>query len=269
MSVEQKVTELVTVTNHLTQVVDNKVAEIDQRVTEAKDSFEQQMTEAKDSFEQWRASARAINLDGEPRYNTVIDLTGLSTDYYFPVWWRMPTNNNGVSRLQIVRHYSTDSEKDPFKNHDPHVAALFTEFEGNACPWDGDANFLTIKRIHQRYRPTIRQIQFGMRCIARPIDGSKPLYNNYTNGQNVYHSIHSGCYLRGGMTYNVLKNFVGSLWYSRELGEVSAGSARSDTFEIQWNVKAYQKDDAFLGSDYGSSNLAYSADYDRRYAPKA
>ena len=149
-----------------------------------------------------------------------------------------------------------------------HIAGLNLQLEGTATPWSGDANYLTTKRLSQTYRKTARAIQFGMKCIARPNAGTKPLYAGFTDGQVVSSSTRSGLYLRGGLTYQVRKSFPGEVLYSRDIAEVSIGAAQTDNWEINWKVKPYHIDDTTLGTDYPESRLAYSLDFDKRYAPK-
>ncbi|MEZ8852244.1 hypothetical protein AB6E22_14235 [Vibrio cyclitrophicus] len=264
MGIEQKITDLqktsaeqTAASQALSQEVAGKMGEIDQKVVEAKDSFER-----------WRGDVQAKDINGQSVYKSVIDLTGLSTDNFYPVWWGMPGNKEGESRVTISRGYSEDRNLAPFGQGVSHIAGLNLQIEGAGCPWSGDANYLTIKRLSQTYRKTARAVQFGMKCIARPISNVKPLYAGYEAGQVVSHSLRSGCYLRGGLTYHVIKNFDGQLWYSREDGEVSAGTSSQATFEIDWKVKAYHIDDPFLGPDYEESRLAYTLDYDKRYAKK-
>ncbi|MDK9756738.1 hypothetical protein KIV40_15310 [Vibrio sp. D173a] len=264
MSIEQKITELqktsaeqTAASQALSQEVAGKMGEIDQKVIEAKDDFER-----------WRGEVQAKDINGQGIYKSVIDLTGLSTDYFFPVWWGMPGNQEGDSQITISRWYSEDRSKAPFGNGIAHIAGLNLQMEGAGYPWNGDANYLEIKRVSQTYRKTVRAVQFAMKSIARPITGAKPLYLGYTDGQVVNHSRKSGCYLRGGLTYHVTKSFEGSLWYSREKDEVSSEKSSQATFEIDWHVKAYHIDDPILGSDYEESRHAYTLYNDTRYTKK-
>ncbi|MEZ8616001.1 hypothetical protein AB6D33_09120 [Vibrio splendidus] len=264
MGIEQKITDLqntsaeqTAASQALSQEVAGKMGEIDQKVVEAKDSFER-----------WRGEVQAKDINGQSVYKSAIDLTGLSTDHFYPVWWKMPGNEEGGSRVTISRGYLEDLNLSPFGQGVVFIAGLNLQIEGVGYPLNGDANYLTIKRLSQTYRKTVRAVQFGMKCIARPINNIKPLYAGYSSGQVVDHSLRSGCYLRGGLTYHVIKSFDNQLWYSREDGEVSAGTSSPANFEIEWKVKAYHIDDPFLGSDYEESRLAYTLDNDNRYANK-
>ncbi|QPW31830.1 hypothetical protein AAGU53_18420 (plasmid) [Edwardsiella ictaluri] len=258
MSLETSIAALVEASNKLTDAVNGKIGEIDQRVASAENEFDQ-----------WRGSVEAKDISGESLYRSTIDLTGLSSDYYYPVWWRMPNNLAGESRVMISRNYAEDRDKFPFGPGVTHLAGLLLQIEGTAHQWDGDANYMTIKRISQTYRDTVRAVKFAMMSIARPVDGVKPLYNGYTAGQVVGCDLFSGCYLRGGLTYHVAKNFKDGLLYSRQDVEVELERSVQTSFEIKWMVKPYHKDDATLGAVYAESRLAYILDYDSRYAKKA
>ena len=263
MGIEQKITDLqrtsaeqTAASQALSQEVAGKMGEIDQKVVEAKDSFDR-----------WRGDVQAKDINGQGLYKSVIDLRRLSTDYFYPVWWEMPGNEEGGSRITISRGFSEDGNLMPFGSRF-FVAGLNLQIEGSGYPLSGDANYLTIKRLFQTYRKTVRAVQFGMKCIARPINNTRPLYSGFVSGQVVKHSLRSGCYLRGGMTYHVRKSFNNQLWYSREEGEVSAGISSQANYEIEWKVKAYHIDDPFLGPDYEDRCLAYTLDNDKRYVKK-
>ena len=260
MGIEQKITDLqrtsaeqTAASQALSQEVAGKMGEIDQKVVEAKDSFDR-----------WRGDVQAKDINGQGLYQSVIDLTGLSTDYFYPVWWVMPANEEGGSRITISRNYSEDRNLDPFGTRNVFVAGLNLQMEGAASPLSGDARYLTIKRISQTFRKTVRVVQHGMKCIVRSVDS-----NSYvTSGQVVNHGIRSGCYLRGGLTYHVRKSFKDHLGYSRKEEEVSAGRYSQSNYEMEWKVKAYHIDDPFLGPDYEECHLAYTLDYDQRYVKK-
>ncbi|QTL39154.1 phage tail protein [Xenorhabdus budapestensis] len=204
----------------------------------------------------------AQDVQGEPRFNMTIDLTGLSTDRYYPVWWRFPSNDGANPWLTIHRWYAEDREKDLFSKGEVHIAGLLLQIEGGDVPWGGDAKYLNIKRIHQRYRKTVKNICYGMMSIARPIDGKYPLYEKVKSGDIVYCKRFSGCYLRGGLTYHVTSNFS-DIHYSRKDDEVEISSALEpqSNFEMKWVVKSYAIDDPLLGKDYDDTVLPYAHDY--------
>ncbi|AUI88163.1 hypothetical protein BS333_17540 [Vibrio azureus] len=261
MSIEQKITDLQTASAEQTAASQA----LSQEVIEKLGEIDQKFIEAKDSFERWRGQVQAKDIHGQSMYQSMIDLTGLSTDNYYPVWWQFPSNKGGDSRLTISREWAQDQELDPFGER-LSVAGLNLQIEGAGHPTLGDADYMTIKRFWQTYRKTVRGLAFGMQCIARPINGLRPMYLGYTDGQIVNHSSRSGCYLRGGLTYHVTKSFQHQLWYSREGGEVSAGTYSNEAFEIDWRVKAYHKDDPFLGPDYDDQiRFLYAMELDKRY----
>ncbi|MEZ8758742.1 hypothetical protein AB6D89_09800 [Vibrio splendidus] len=205
----------------------------------------------------WKESATADKMKGVARYKHIIDLTGISSDYFFPVWWNMPSNEHGGAEIDITRGYSRDRHLSPFGEGVTHLAGLLLQMEGSSVGWGGGARYLQIKRISQTYRETVRKIGHRMSCIARPIDGSKPLYSGAKSGDVVTSSSHSGCYLRGGLTYIVMMNWDSDIHFSREIGEVEIVRYSKSTFEIKWMAKAYAIDDPFLGERYTETRNAH------------
>ncbi|KER01191.1 tail fiber protein [Photorhabdus temperata] len=216
-----------------------------------------------------RNKPTAADIQAEPRHTTTIDLTGLSTERYYPVWWCHPPNIGANSWLTLHRYYPYDAEKKPFGEGVTHVAGLLVQMEGGDTPWGGDAHYLNIKRINQTYRKTVRAIRHGMISIARPVDGKYPLYGNVKSGEIVGCYVYSGCYLRGGLTYFVTSNFQ-PIHYSREEGEVemSRWSDTSINREITWMVKSFAASDTSLGEEYADATIPYSLEYDSRYQKK-
>ena len=205
----------------------------------------------------WKASATADKMKGVARYKHVIDLTGISSDYFFPVWWIMPTNEHGGAGIDITRGYSRDRHLKPFGDGVTHLAGLLLQIAGGSYGWSGDAQYLQIKRISQTYRETVRKIGFRMSCIARPGDGSKPMYMGVKSGDVVGCSRYSGCYLRGGLTYTVMTNWDADIHFSKEVGEAEIGRYSGSSGEIKWMGKAYALDDPFLGQRYAETRYAH------------
>ncbi|MHA6195527.1 phage tail protein [Pseudomonas wadenswilerensis] len=257
MSLESAVQDLVVASNNLTAAVDGKITKIDARVEK----------EAVD-FAAWRQAVQAKDINGRALYTQIIDLTGLSTNIYYPVWWRMPGNDEGVTEIVISRLFSRDAEKLPFGPGIYHIAGLNLQLEGCGWPWNGDANFLAVKRISQTYRETVRAIRFDMLCIPRHVTGTKPLYPQYTLGVASGSMQDSGCYLRGGMSYVVTKSFHDPVNVSRLDSEVLISQAVGEDNEIAFYVKPYQATDPLLGTTYPESRIAYTQDLDKRYALK-
>lgn len=254
----QDTAALVQSVNKMTETVAGKMGEIDSKINQAKNSFDQ-----------WRGAVQAKDINAEANYKSVIDLTGLSTDYFYPVWFSMPGNREGETKITISRAYSDDASLNPFNDGDSHVAGLNLQLEGVGTPWNGDANFLAIKRLSQTYRKTVRQVRFGMLSIARHRDGGAfDLYNGYSDGQFVECATNSGMYLRGGLTYQVSKNFPDTVWYSRDSVEIVIAESQQGNWEISWRVKPLRIDDKQLGSDYEENRLAYMYDFDKRYVSK-
>ncbi len=205
----------------------------------------------------------------EPRYTTKIDLTGLSTDRYYPVWWDFPPNVGANSWLTLHRPYPYDAEKKPFGEGVTHVAGLLAQIEGGEHRWGGDAQYLNIKRINQTYRKTIKAIHYAMISIARPVDGKYPIYGDVKSGDVVDCYVYSGCYLRGGLTYFTTSNFQ-PIHYSREEGEVEIYQWSSADLkrEMKWMVKSLAINDPLLGEEYNDNTTPYSLEYDSRYQKK-
>ncbi|MDB6370218.1 pyocin knob domain-containing protein [Photorhabdus bodei] len=211
----------------------------------------------------------ASDIQSEPRDTTTIDLTGLNTERYYPVWWSLPPNVGANSWLTLHRPYPYDAEKKPFGEGVTHVAGLLAQIEGGDVPWGGDARYLNIKRINQTYRKTVKAIRHAMISIARPVDGKYPLYGDVKSGDIVDCYVYSGCYLRGGLTYFTTSNFQ-SIRYSREEGETEIHRWSSEDLkrEMKWMVKSLAINDPLLGEEYTDNTIPYSLDYDTRYQKK-
>ncbi|WP_387463151.1 pyocin knob domain-containing protein [Photorhabdus sp. RM323S] len=212
----------------------------------------------------------AADIQVEPRYTTTIDLTSLSTERYYPVWWNHPPNIGANSWLTLHRPYPYDAEKKPFGEGVTHVAGLLVQIEGGDIPWGGDAQYLNIKRINQTYRKTVKAIRYAMISIARPIDGKYPLYGDVKSGDITGCYVYSGCYLRGGLTYFLTSNFQ-PIHYSREEGEVEIyrWSNADINREMKWMVKSLAISDSLLGDEYTDTTIPYSLEYDSLYQKKS
>ncbi|MEZ8138898.1 hypothetical protein ACED34_25680 [Vibrio splendidus] len=217
----------------------------------------------------WKESATADKMKGVARYKHIIDLTGISSDYFFPVWWTMPNNEHGGAELEITRGYSRDRNLKPFGDGVTHLAGLLLQVEGSSYAWSGDAQYLQIKRISQTYRETVRKVGLRMSCIARSIDGSKPMYAGSKSGDVVGCPKLSGCYLRGGLTYTAMSNWDADIHFSKEVGETEIGRYSPSTFEIKWMAKAYALDDPFLGERYAETRNAHQYTNKRLFEPKS
>ena len=217
----------------------------------------------------WKESATADKMKGVARYKHIIDLTGISSDYFFPVWWVMPVNEHGGAEIEITRGYTRDRHLNPFGDGVTHLAGLLLQIEGNSYGWSGDAQYLQIKRISQTYRETVRKVGFRMSCIARAIDGSKPMYAGSKSGDVVGCPRFSGCYLRGGLTYIAMTNWDADINFSKEVGETEVSRYKSSTSEIKWMAKAYALDDSFLGERYAETRNAHQYTNKQLFEPKS
>ncbi len=258
MGIETTITKVVDACEKLTQTVTDQIGKIDDR-----------MDAALGQFTAWRSAVQAKDINGRASYSQIIDLTGLSTNIFYPVWWRMPGNEQGISEILISRNFSLDSDRNPFNNNfEVHVAGLNLQIEGCGIPWNGDANFLTVKRISQTYRETVRRVEFGMLSYVRPVTGVKPIYLNQVPGTLVNSPQESGCYLRGGLSYIITKSFEGPVKYSRSDAEVELSQTVTSEYEISWKVKPFPITAPELGATYPENRMAYALDNDKRYAAK-
>ncbi|MEO8491834.1 phage tail protein [Pseudomonas sp.] len=259
MGIEATITKVVDACNKLTDTVTNQIGKINAQVDVASNQFTA-----------WRNSVQAKDINGRALYSQEIDLTGLPTDTFYPVWWMMPGNDSGETEVTFSRGYSRNSELTPFGQGIWHVAGLNLQMEGCGHLWGGDGNYLTVKRISQTYRETVRGISFGMICIARHVSGVRPLYLDVKDGQVIQSSMHSGLYLRGGLSYTVNKSFPDALGFSRLDTEVAIGESTQGDWEIRWCVRPYRLADvdAVLGATLPEKRMAYAYDNDKIYAMK-
>ncbi|EDP59432.1 hypothetical protein [Vibrio sp. AND4] len=229
------------------------------KVKETSSQIEATVASKIEQLDQWKANVKADQISGQARYAHDIDLTELPVDHFFPVWWKMATNEQGGCDITIARHYSRDHNLKPFGEGIVHVAGLLLQIEGCDSGWGGDAQYLQIKRLSQTYRETVRKVAHRMMCIVRPVDGSRPIYSGVTSGNVVACTVRSGCYLRGGLRYKVLTNWNADLKYSRELDEVeiTRETSSKDNWEIKWTAKAYSIHDALLGERYPEIRNAF------------
>ncbi|QCG64516.2 hypothetical protein [Pseudomonas veronii] len=259
MGIETTITKVVDACNKLTETVTNQIGKIDARVDAASNQFTA-----------WRNSVQAKDINGRALYKQEIDLTGLSTDVFYPVWWTMPGNEAGETEITISRYFSRDSQKAPFGEGVVHIAGLSLQLEGIGYIWSGDSNFMAVKRISQTYRETVRGISFGMICTARAVTGLRPMYLGLTAGQLTNSPQFSGVYLRGGLSYSITKTFDYPINFSKVDSEVSMADNVTADWEVRWSVKPYSmaQADAVIGKVYQNKSLAYSYDNDARYTSK-
>jgi len=196
-------------------------------------------------------------LSAEPRYVSTIDLTGLSTDRYYPVWWAAGSSRMGVQQITIARNSNNDAALDPFGDGSTSVATLFLDMEQTNIPNSlTNPNYLRVKNLTQSFRKTVRNVRHTMRCAnVLPADGQ--LTNNAWTQQKacVYRS---GLYLRGGLRYWVTSNYHASLNYSTVDTEVEIFASSELGTKGRWMVKSYDINDPFLGSEYENFTVPYN-----------
>ena len=237
-----------------------QIADLISGYTDLKSYFENSRNDIENRVRQKEQQVDQFLQDALPetRYVQDIKIEG-STDFYYPVWWRFPNSFSGTSSITICRHYSQNgSEGDrPLDPSRPHQAALLLELEGNAVGWDGDANFMQIKRFHERYNNTASHAQFRMYCHAETFD-NLPIHSGFTPEFRAQHPRFSGVFLRGGgLNYRIIKNWKGDVEFHdgsnmdrAELGQWSNGENAvrwftmpqpiSDRIRPEGTINAYQ-----------------------------
>jgi len=244
MSTPTEMAALITATNNLTQTVIDKRTEITSTVN-AKIA----------QLDNWKNNLTPTKIGAEPRYVSTIDLTGLSTERYYPVWWPGRNVRSGILNVDIFRHNLDYDGLNPFDENSTVSAALFLQIEQLSSP-NSKPNFFNVVRLSQMLRNTVRNIRHGMRCAnVLPVDGQ--LGNDTTYIPNKISPNQSGLYLRGGLPYTVVSNRYQELQYSREDAEVEIQTL-SGNLNGRWMVKSYAIDDPFLGEEYNNFTAPHS-----------
>lgn len=245
MTIEQQVSELVTASNQLTSAVEGKIQEIDTQIGQKKTQVDQFLQDA----------------NPEGRYEQEITIGG-SKDFFYPVWWRTPDLSFGVSNISILRHYSWNGEAEnrPLNPASQHQAALLLEMEGNASGWNGDANFLEIKRFYERYNSTVSHPSFLMYTKAEKANLAKPIYLSVaenTLAANCYSF--SGVYLRGGgLTYKIVKNWAGNVNFHDGSDQLRRNIHNAEG--IDWSIQWYAEPIAFADKLQPTVNVTASGE---------
>jgi len=186
-------------------------------------------------------------LSAEPRYVSTIDLTGLSTDRYYPVWWNGYSAKQGSQKILIARHFSDDTDLNPFGTGNNQVAGLILEIEQFGYRGVKPRAF-AVRILEQTLRKTVRNMNHGFRCAnVLPINGN--LGDSYYV-TNKIHPFISGLYLRGGLSYQAITNYKNKLSFSREETEVEINSYATGNATGRWMAKSYDINDPFLGPEY-------------------
>jgi len=197
-------------------------------------------------------------LSAHPKYISTIDLTGLATSKYYPVWWTAYSGKYGRQRITISRNNTDDAELDPFGTGNNQLAALLLEIEQtNFQNTLTNPAYLQVINLTQLTRKTVRNIRHAMRCASvLPADGQ--LSNNVWTQAKASPYI-SGLYLRGGLTYRVISDQHLALNVSRLDTEVEASASSTFSTKGRWMVKSYDMGDPFLGADYDNFAAPYHA----------
>ncbi len=178
MTLEAQIAALTTASNNLTSEVTGKMSAIDAKVAQAQIDFN--------------------NLTPEKRVIQTIHIGG-DVNYLYPVWWSMRSNSFGTTKMLVHRNFNEDAGT-PVSNligmkNGVHIGSLLLEMEGNATGWNGDANFLQIKRYQERYGAQLcSHVQFLM-------------FSDAASSSSAAAAAVSGLYLRGGgLTYHITHN---------------------------------------------------------------
>ncbi|WP_105168562.1 phage tail protein [Pseudoalteromonas sp. T1lg23B] len=233
MALEQDIAKLVDRADELTNIVDNKATLIDNKMVELDNRVKAKEAQV-DQFIQ--------DATPESRYVQTITIGG-SKDYLYPVWWRFPDNSFGTGKLTIHRNYAWNggvSER-PLNSTSAHQAALLLELEGNASVWSGDANYMNIKRFHERYNNTVSHVDYRLQCYAEKMDPAKSFYGGGEDGSlGPWHCTRSGLYLRGGgLTYRITKNWQGDVDFhdGSDMERRDTYSSAQGDWTVRWFVK--------------------------------
>ncbi len=168
------------------------------------------------------------NANPEKRIVTKIRIEG-SSDFFYPVWFRLPDSRFGVGNLTISRHYSENKGT----LHATHVGQLLLQLEGNGHSWNGDANFMEIKRFHERYNTLCSHIAFRMYCTFTAGDDAEVKDYQPENQLLSNNPVYSGLYLRGGgLDYIFSSNFNANIKSTID----EAVSFKDERFG-KWHVK--------------------------------
>ncbi|RJE78166.1 phage tail protein [Pseudoalteromonas sp. MSK9-3] len=231
MALEQDIANLVESTNQLTSVIDNKAKTIDAKMAQ----LDSRVAAKEAQVDQFIQDATP-----ETRYEQTITIGG-SKDYLYPVWWRFPGNEEGVSKLTVSRHYSWNSNTKPLNPTSGHQAGLLLQLEGNAYSWNGDSNFMNIKRFYERYNNTVSHVDFRLNCKAEKIDLSKDFYGGGEDGTlGPWHCTYSGLYLRGGgLTYRITKNWKGDVAFhdGSDMERRNTYESSQGNWTVRWFVE--------------------------------
>ena len=176
-------------------------ADQDQLLTSSQQQLNNKISEV-DSF--------VANAQPEKRIVQTLRIEG-SSDYLYPVWFQFPNGAFGVGKLTISRFYGWN----PGTLHPTHIASLLLELEGNGYQWAGDANFIEIKRFHERYNTTCSHV--SLLGYARYRQESATNAYRLENSFGPQCPRYSSVYLRGGgLDYRFSANWNFTLGHSLE-----------------------------------------------------
>lgn len=187
-------------------------------------------------------------------YNIVIDLSTSVASKFFPVWWKTPS---------VIRGNGLPAEYTLFRKTDDITAAgsgsLTLMVESSGTVWDTSINAYTKVKFFNQPLSTgkfIRCFKHGLKSIFRNKNKggiNLPAFTGQTSGQISLCGPLTGCYLRGGYTYQLTTNSLAiknSLLYVNDDIEKEVYYGVETAAEGGWYARSYADGDSFLEPDY-------------------
>ena len=199
----------------------------------------------------------------QSNYTKVIDLTGLSTDYFFPVWWMdqsyLDKTGNRIY-VSITRQESDDyllnAFGETYADGTPtkQVGAVGFTFETNGNIFSRPSSAMMKVVTHgQTYRDLVRLPRYAMKCYFMYSNKAGQNYPRDANQQDYQVTSFkggSGVYLRGGLTYMLSTNhteLLQSVRYSRLRTEVELGYYIISALNTQLPGETYPANNREMG----------------------
>ncbi|NRD72693.1 hypothetical protein HQQ94_05405 [Shewanella sp. VB17] len=240
----QETGALIKSVNNMTATVAGKMGEIDKKVNAAKSSFNS-----------WMDTTKAVNINGEGRYVTELEVDG-DKDTFYPVYFRMETGEE--TKIEVYRHYTWNKGKNDFDTSSSHIASALVVLRGQSYSWDGDANYLRTLVNVQRYRQTVAKVGFKGWCDVEKLDPNGP-DSDYNSPDEGYISRAHSCFmLRGGrLKYRITSNSPLTFKVYQEGDEFYRHEARN----FRYIAKTVQLADAESGdadNNHGTTYVGYN-----------
>lgn len=191
MSLEKQISSLVDSSNKLTDVVNNKIIDIDTKVKSVCVKFEN-----------WFENTNADEINGEGRFCVDINVNG-NKDLFYPVYFVM--SDVEELRLFITRGFNWNQSESDFNVS--HIGSAQVSLRGESFPWGGNTNFLRTIINFQRYRQTVGNIGFYGWGEIKKLDPSGPDTDDNSPMVGYLSKELSSFHLRGGkLRYRITSN---------------------------------------------------------------